>query len=708
MMNQGREIKGFLFSQYFSDGIRITIGVLLPSLVLAYFDQLALGLVMSLGALCASIADTPGPVIHKRNGMLYCTLFCFLTALLTGWSSSSPIILSAIIFSLSFFFSMFLVFGNRASAAGVAAMLVMVLSLDQDWTKMNLWYYAFFIAIGGFWYMALSLSISQIRPYRLAQQALGESIHEVAVFLQSKAAFYRDNVDYDKSFQKLVDQQVIVHHQQDTVRELLFKSRVVMKESTRIGRLLILVFVDVVDLFEQTMATYYDYKAIREKFGHTGILTSYHNLIVKMAEELENISHHLIINSVPTKVYSLQAELEDVKKQIDEIEKQGVNVFVLKKLLINVRNISNRLDKVYSYFSDKLTGNESKPNRSNLTKFVSHQHFDPKLFLDNLNFNSSIFRYALRFAIVCLAGYAISKLFLFGTHSYWILLTILVILKPGFSVTKHRNYQRLIGTFAGGIAGAAIVYFIKDDTVLFILLLIFMIASYSFQRLNYTVSVLFMTPYVLVLFALLGIGGLNVAQERILDTFVGCAVAFIASYTLLPSWEYYQLKTYMRDVLEANYRYLCIAAHGFAGNTHDSHSHKLARKQVYVASANLSSSFQRMLSEPKNKQRNSKDLHKFVVLNHSLSSYIATLISSRQGEERAGTADQIKLLRRSLYLLAESIRALDNNLPFEEQELTIPEAIHVEASEDTHLSTEQLEFVEKITRDIQKLSEKLI
>ncbi|HEY1023925.1 MAG TPA: FUSC family membrane protein [Sphingobacteriaceae bacterium] len=710
MTNQSREITGFLFGQYFSDGIRITVGVLLPSLVLAYFDQLALGLILSLGALCASIADTPGPVIHKRNGMLYCNLFCFLTALLTGWASSSPVFLSLIIFGLAFFYSMFLVYGNRASAAGISALLVMVLSLDQDWSKINLWYYAFFILGGGLWYMALSLSISQIRPYRLAQQALGESIREVAVFLRNKAEFYQDDLDYEKAFRKLIDQQVIVHNQQDIVRELLFKNRVVMKESTRIGRLMILVFVDVVDLFEQTMATYYDYQAIRKNFRDTGVLSAFQRLITKMAGELDNISHYIIINKVPEKLHNLHHELEAVKAAIDQIEKQGLNVFVLKKILINARNITNRLDKIYSYFEAKLSEKELKPNTSNLTKFVSHQSFDPKLFLDNLNFKSSIFRYALRFAIVCLAGYTISKLFLFGTHSYWILLTILVILKPGFTVTKQRNYQRLIGTFAGAVIGAAIVYFIKDETFLFVLLLFFMIASYSFQRLNYTVSVLFMTPYVLILFALLGLGGLNVAEERIIDTLVGCLISFIASYTLLPSWEYYQLRTYAREVLVANYNYLCIAANGFTGNSPDSHRHKLARKAVYVASANLSSSFQRMLSEPRNKQRNSKDLHKFLVLNHSLSSYIATLISPRQSPEtRTGTIDQIKLLRRSLYLLSEAVKTIDANNPIKEQELPLPEYVSQEpVTEENRLISEQLEFVEKITRDIQKLSEKLV
>ena len=58
----------------------------------------------------------------------------------------------------------------------------------------------------------------------------------------------------------------------DTVRELLFKNSELLKESTRTGRLLVLTFVDVVDLFEHIMATWYDYASLRKKYASTGIL----------------------------------------------------------------------------------------------------------------------------------------------------------------------------------------------------------------------------------------------------------------------------------------------------------------------------------------------------------------------------------------------------------------------------------------------------
>lgn len=701
-----REIKSFIFSQYFSDGIRISIGILLPSLVFYQLNLLPVGLTLSLGAMCVSIPDNPGPVIHKRNGMLFCTLFVFLTALLTGLINQYPVLLGAEILILCFFFSMFSVYGNRASSVGTAALLVMILTIDE--ASFAVWEYALYILAGGIWYTLLSLSLTQIRPYRLAQQALGECISEVAAFVKIKAGFYDPATDYDENYNKLVDQQVIVHRHQDAVRELLFKSRMIVKESTITGRLLILVFVDIVDLFEQTMATHFDYRAIRERYGDTAALNGFKELITKLGEELENLSYYIISNDKPERLYHYKTELENLKLKIDQVEQEGMNNLVLKKILINVRNMTSRIRKIYSYFDNtQLPGTEVR-SPEELNKFVSHQDYDIKLFRENLTPGSSIFRHSIRVALMCFIGYLVSKLFPLGHHSYWILLTILVILKPAYSLTKERNIQRLIGTICGGLAGALILIYIKDQTTLFIFLLLFMIGTYSFQRLNYIVSVLFMTPYTLILFSFLGESNIAIAQERIIDTFVGSFIALTASYIILPNWEFYQIKKYIREALAANYHYLMKAADELLGKPRDVMAYKLARKEVYVSSANLGSAFQRMLSEPKSKRQNNRDVHQVVVLNHILSSYIATLITYLQQTEKPKINEShIRLIRKSLYTLSEVLKKIgaEDFKVYDMSEQQEGEPADKISSDEDDLLVTQLEFINKLIMDIQKLNQ---
>lgn len=704
-MNQSREIKSFIFSQYFSDGLRITFGVLLPSLVFYQLNQLATGLTISLGALCVSIADNPGPLVHKRNGMLFSNFFILFSAVLTSLINWSPILIGLEILILSFVFSMFSVYGNRASSVGTAALFIMILTIDQNVVTNNgVWNHALYILVGGIWYTVLSISLSRISPYRLPQQALGECVREVADFVKIKSDFYDLRTDHDSNYKKLVEQQVVVHQHQDDVRELLFKSRLMVKESTSAGRLLILVFVDIVDLFEQAMATHYDYQAIRNTFGKTKVLAEFKDIIVKFSEELENLSYFIISNEKPERLHHYKAALDALKLSIDKVEEQEISNLVLKKILINVRNMASRIRKIYGYYDNPQIAGESIRSPEDLKKFVSHQDFDLKIIKDNLTFESSIFRHSVRVALMCFIGYLVSKLFPFGHHSYWILLTILVILKPAFSLTKQRNIQRLIGTLCGGVAGALILIFVQDELTLFILLLVFMVGTFSFQRLNYIVSVLFMTPYILILFSFLGENTLTIAQERILDTFIGSFIALTASFMILPNWEYHHLRNFMREALIANYHYLLKVADELAEKPFDITLYKLARKDVYVSSANLGSAFQRMQSEPKSKQQNTKEIHSFVVLNHMLSSYIATLITNLQHAEKPATNEShIKLIRKSLFSLTEIIKKMGAK-EFGEKEIRFPVFPDVESvSKDQFLLYEQLDSINKLIIDIQKV-----
>src|ERR1700754_277195 len=111
-----REIKSFFYSQYFSDGLRMCIGILMPSLVLMQFNQFDLGLTLSLGSLCICVIDNPGPVTHKRNSMAVGNLCLFLVAVITGFARLNIYMLGLEITLFSFIFSMFTVYGNRAAS----------------------------------------------------------------------------------------------------------------------------------------------------------------------------------------------------------------------------------------------------------------------------------------------------------------------------------------------------------------------------------------------------------------------------------------------------------------------------------------------------------------------------------------------------------------------------------------------------------------
>ena len=713
MSLSSKEVKSFFFTQYFSDGLRISLGILLPALILKQFGYFDTGIAMSLGALCICVIDSPGPVMHKRNGMAIGNLCLFIVAVTTGYARLDPYTLGLEITVYAFIFSMFFVYGNRAASVGTSSLLIMIFMIDKDIPYDQILTYSATILGGGVWYMLFSLLFFGIRPYRAAQQALGESITDMVKFLRLKADFYLPDTDIDANYHKVILQQIHVSQHQDDVRELLFKTRVMVRESTNASRILVLTFVDLVDMFEHIMATHYDYNYIREKFKDKGILTDIAHLVYQMSNELENIGYAILSNTRYKNLIDFMPALEQLKTKIDAIgNDHETSNLVLKKILVNLRDLNQEINNIFNYYNSASSKILIDSPGVEYSKFITHQDYETHVFFDNFNLDSGAFKHALRVSLVCLIGFIAAKTLALGHHSYWILLTIIVILKPGFSLSKQRNYQRLIGTIAGGFIGVLILWLIPNGKVQFALMLAFMIGTYSFLRLNYIVSVLCMTPYVLILFKFLGIGQMDIVEERIIDTAIGSTIAFIASYSIFPTWEFEKMKKVLSETLIANMIYLVKIAESITGRSVSRTEYKLARKDVHIKSANLSSSFERMTSEPKSKQRNIKDIHKFVVLNHILSSYIATIANDVTVKKiHKAQPDSLKLIKKVMALLNESNKKLGGNrveLISEKQVAidTIPDASDLSPADV--LLKEQLGFINKISNDIAKVTDSIV
>jgi uncharacterized membrane protein (TIGR01666 family) len=701
-MERTQKIRYFLFSQYLADGIRVTLEIIIPAVVFSYLGHLETGITLSLGALCVSISDGPGPVVHKRNGMLYCNIFVFIMALITGLVNNNIFLLGTLILLSTFLFTMFSVYGNRASSIGTASLLIMILTMSSLHPPAKVIIESIEVLAGGVWYMIIALLFYRITPYRPAQRSLGDCIHETAKYLLIKSEMYNPGSDPGEQYKKLLDQQVIVNEKQDTVRELLFKNRELIKESTHTGRVLVLTFVDVVDLFETIMATWYDYASLRKKYASTGILEDVSVIIKQIAREMDNIGEAIQSNSSYKKQFELIPSLEKLKEKIDSLKDKGSTI-MLKKILVNLRNLGEKVDEILKYFNEGRKENGTLRSRKEYSRFVTHQKINGAVLRNNLTFSSSTFRHSLRMMITCGVGFAIAKLISPGHHSYWILMTIIIILKPGFSLTKQKNFDRLIGTIGGGLVGLLILAFIHNQNILFALIVFFMIGTYTFVLLNYIVMVFFLTPYILILFHFLGLGAANIAGERLADTAIASLLAFLASYFLFPHWESEQLQGYMASVLKSNIHYLKKLKEQLFGNKISSLDYKLVRKELFVSTANLSSALQRMLSEPKSKQKHRKEIYEFVVLNHVLSSNIASITSTMANNNKLCSKEIIQPVKRTISNLERNLKLLDNSYIVDPNEKDPMHLINEISPTDLHLN-DQLNFIYKVSEDIGKIT----
>jgi uncharacterized membrane protein YccC len=454
----------------------------------------------------------------------------------------------------------------------------------------------------------------------------------------------------------LVAQQVVVNEKQDAVREIFFKTARIATESTIEGKRLIATFVYTLDLFEDITATYYNYSTLRKRFENEDILQHISALVVRMAAELDALGVAVQANKAPAAFYSFEEEIGELKNRVIALSTGEESTLILKKIVVNVRRIAQRIRHIAGYFN---TGVEYSKSNVDHSLFISHQGVDPKLLLNNLHFQSPSFKHALRIAVACLAGFIISKALAYGQHSYWILLTIAFILKPAFSLTKTRNVERIWGTVAGGALGVSFLLLVQNTTVHFWVMVLLMTGAFTFLRTRYVVMVICTTAYILILFQFLHIPFITVVGERIFDTVLGGAIAFSAGYFLFPDWEAQQVKKYMADVLQANAIYLQVVTDGLKKNKIDTLAYKLARKNVYVQSANLAAAYQRMRSEPKRRQHNLTHTHQFIVRNHLLFSNIAHLVALIKPGAAPAAPLSIAIAETAIQKLHDLLKKLD-------------------------------------------------
>ena len=680
-MDYQLELRKFVTSQYLYTGLRITAGVIIPAVVLYHYGLLIAMIGIPIGALFVSLTDNPGPIAHRRNGMLISIVLIALVVLITGYSRVSAFMIGVEIIVFGLFFSLIAVYGNRANTIGLIALIAFILNIDATQGTQPLLQQTLHITIGGVWYTLLSLTLYTLRPYRPIQQLLGECLMETASYLRTRALFYGKDRNNQAIFQQLMVHQVHIHNHQNELRDMLFTTRKVLSESTRKGRVLMMSFLDSIDLLERIMTSQQDYDLLHREFDGTGIMDELKDHIIVLANELHHIGMAIQAGYAYRSVQELDNRYQQSLNAFMELRSKYLNAdnvegFIsLRHILYSLEDITGRIKRLEAYTTyDKKISRQYKSD-VDVEKFVTHQEINPRLLLSNLSLKSGVFRHALRLTIALLAGYIASLLFPLG-HGYWILLTIAVIMKPAYSITRKRNVERLIGTFIGAAIGFLLLHVTNNQTVIFFTMLAMMILSYSLLKLQYTVSSAAITVFVLLMFYFLNPTDLDsVLLDRMIDTAVGSVLAYIVSTFVLPAWEYEQIDEFIRTAVEANRAYFNQVAGAFTGNPPELTAYKISRKDAFVALANLSDTFQRMLSEPKTQQLNLPHYHQFVTTSHMLTSHIASLAyyAARFGSRYAKEdfSPMVKEINRRFDVVMSIAYNGDGQLPSEGNRLPI-------------------------------------
>jgi len=176
-------------------------------------------------------------------------------------------------------------------------------------------------------------------------------------------------------------------------------------------------------------------------------------------------------------------------------------------------------------------------------------------------------------------------------RSYWVVLTVAIVLRPDFGSVFARALQRGIGTVVGAVLGAVILVVVPAGPLLLLPCAVFAaLLPYARNR-NWGLFTTFLTPLVVILIDLLSRGGWVLALDRLIDTLLGCGVVLVVGYAPWPSsWHAHLPEEFVR-ALDSVARYSDQALRGDPGRA-------ALRRQAYRALSDLRTEFQRTMAEP--------------------------------------------------------------------------------------------------------------
>jgi uncharacterized membrane protein YccC len=643
-------VRRYLYSHHLYSGIRRAAGTLLPIMVLGgLFGWYQEGLVATFGALCVAFIDQPGPHEHRVREMLGGALLGSITVTITGLASSHPLLIWFAVIGQCFFFSMLSVYGKKGGQIGFACLLLMTVTMHSPLSADEVWVHTLTSFGGGLFYTALSYLISRMMLMREKEQALSIALFATAEYIARRADMYNLDSDLDANYRELITCQSDMIEKHQAARDMVLRgltTEATKKDPRRI--MLWNLFVEMIAILDTLVATRTDYALLRKSLEHSDALLFMRDALHKMSQEIERIALAVSRDRPVRRRSSVKAELRALEYEVQLMQDSGLAtrepdvyrlcVEILRRLRVNARIVDRMAE--YTRGSPGTKPIESVDISNSLTQFLSRDQFRFGMLTSNLRLDSPICRYALRITLAAGIAMALSTLIpVLSRQGFWILLTVLIIMKPGFALTRQRNGFRLLGTLLGCALAFAALYSVHDETLLFVLMVLLTIVGASMIQFNYMAASTLNTTAVLLAFHFIDPGSSTIIADRALDTFVGSVICFACSY-FLPWWESQFMPSLARAAVMANRSYLqsglqYLEARSIAASDPGSPvvgeadlNWRLARKNVHVAFSNFASAFYRMILEPESRQKHVAEFNNLLIQSHMLASQIAAVMTT--------------------------------------------------------------------------------
>lgn len=650
MKNKLKDLRLFLKKTDFDRGIKLGIAIAIPFAILYFLGYFEFAPAIAVGVLLNSSGDIPGSKKRKINAIL---ISIFLTSVITTTilflKPFLPFLLVALAL-ISFLVSIISVYGFRASLVSFSGLLAMVISFAiQKQTAQSIFIQVGLTAIGGLWYLVISLIIQKLAPKREQNQLLADTLSLLGNYLKLRAKLLTKKTNRDVIFKETLALQTQINEKHETLREILLTAR---KRSgrSRFEEKQLLILVSSIKIFELIEAEHLDYKIIDQIFeDRKNFLDAAKNLNTIMGNHLILLSDLLLQNKkIPNKetlLTALSKANDAIVSYIDtfKLPEAREGALILKNLYDYQEQLLQEIRTIRRVIANVHDASKISLKREDSSQFLTLQEYRWNVLTQNLSLKSKMFRHSLRLTIAILFTYLLGFT-LEIQNAYWILLTVIVIMRPNYGLTKERSKDRVIGTLIGAFIAVCIVLLTQNEIVYSVLAFISLILSFSLIQQNYKSAATFVTISIIFLYSLINPNAFEVIQYRVLDTVIGAIIAVVANYLILPTWEADNLRQVLLNALKMNKKYLLATQVLYENSTTQKLPYNLARKEAFLAISNLNASFQRLTQDPKSKQKEFQLIYEIVTINQTMISAIAAIGNFIINHKTTPASDDFKRL----------------------------------------------------------------
>lgn len=621
--------RNYLFNSSWRYLLRIFLALTGCAAVPWWLHQIDWTIPLTLGVVAAALADLDDRLTGRLRNLLI-TLLCFCIASVSvELLFPHPLAFMAGLALSTWGFILLGALGQRYATIAFGALLIAIytmlgIGLFSQWYMQPI-----LLLVGALWYNVLTLLGHLMFPVRPVQEQLAGSYAQLAQYLEAKANLFdpdgeaQDDATLIRT--AMVNSQLVA---QLNLTKSTLQSRLRGDRGSRSTRRSLHYYFVAQDIHERASSSHLQYHLLRDDWRYNEILFRFQRLLNMQAQACRQLSQCILLRERWEHDPRFERAFDRLQTALERLQQNEPDAPHLRPLFWLLRNLRAIDAQLGSIESEQSLASENLASDNRLSREGLSGWSDIRLRLSrHMTPASALFRHAVRMTVVLCIGYGFIQITGLD-RGYWILLTSLFVCQPNYNATRRRLALRIGGTLAGIAIGLPVLWLVPSTEGQLVLIVVSGVLFFAFRQVQYAQATLFITLLVLLCFNLLG-EGFEVALPRIVDTLLGCALAWLAVAFIWPDWRFRQLPAVAARTLNANCRYLDAIMEQYHQGKDNRLAYRIARRDAHNADAELASVVSNMSGESRTQQKHKESAFQLLCLNHSFLSYISALGAHR-------------------------------------------------------------------------------